>query len=142
MDMTAAWTAIAGIILAGTGILVRQFFVWFSSKNIFKNAKLKDKLLEIIEKMSIKGIAVANQEFVDRLRFTGQWKNYDENTYRANSEKALTIAKDSVIELLTRNEKKRLTKLFGEDKVEGVVKSVILEQLRKQKDNSLLLQKQ
>jgi hypothetical protein len=137
MDLMSIYTAVAGILFAGLGIIVRQFFVWIGSKNLFKNEKLKQKLLEIIEKMSVKGIAVSNQEFVDRLRRSGQWQTMDEKQYEANKVKALTIARNSVIELLTVTEWKLGNKLFGADELNGVIESVILEQLRKSKDENV-----
>jgi len=133
MDLTAVYTAIAGVALAGLGILVRQFFVWVSSKNIFKNDALKQKLLKIIDDMAIKGIAVANQEFVDRLRNQYRWRTMDEDLYNANCAKALGIAKKSVIELLTVPEWKLVNKLFGESEAEGVIESVLLQRLRESK---------
>lgn len=139
MDLTALYTAIAGVVMAGFGILVRQLFVWLSSKNIFKNEALKQKLLQMIDDMAVKGIAVANQEFVDRLRSQYRWRTMDEDLYKENCTKALEIAKKSVIELLTVSERKLIAKLFGGNETVGVIESVILERLRtsKQKETNL-----
>ena len=134
MDLSALYTAIAGVLLTGLGFLVRQFIVWLSSKNIFKNEKLKQGLLKIIDEMSEKGIAVANQEFVDRLRNQYRWRTSDEDLYKENCAKALEIAKNSVIGLLTVSEWTLINKLFGETESEGVIESVILERLRKSKE--------
>ena len=67
MDLTILCTTLGGIIFAGLGVLGRQFFVWIGSKNIFRLQRVKQRLLDGIATMAVIGIAVANQEFVDRL---------------------------------------------------------------------------
>ncbi|MCL2797792.1 MAG: hypothetical protein FWD58_07035 [Firmicutes bacterium] len=137
--MEAIYTAAAGVVLAGLGILIRQFFAWVNSRNVFKSGKVKIQLLETLEQMAVKGIAVADQEFVDRLRKSGAWKTSDEELYKSNTAKALEMAKDAVVGLLTKAEWAMVNKLFGKDEAGDVIKSVILEQIKKSKSQEIVL---
>ena len=135
--MDLLYTTLGGIIFTALGVLGRQFFVWLGSKNIFRVQKVKQRLLDGIAKMSTIGIAVANQEFVDRLRSNGQWNVSDEKVYQENVATALNIATKAVKQLLTIPECKQIIKLFGVNEKENIIKSIILEQLSKSKNSNL-----
>jgi len=137
MDLTALYTTLGGIIFTALGVLGRQLFIWLNSKNIFRVQRVKQQLLDGIARMSAIGIAVANQEFVDRLRSNGLWKIADENLYQQNIAKALEIATKAVKQLLTIPECKLIVKLFGVNEKDNIIKSIILEQLSKSKNDNI-----
>lgn len=127
---------VSGAIIASTAlvsVLIKWVFDKLRASKFLKNGETKTILLDTLEKLAEKGIAVANQRFVDKAKLDGLWKVSDAVSYESNCTKALDLAANTVEQFLSITERKQAISIFGQDNYQEVIKNVIDTKIRESK---------